>query len=82
MQAMMFADLGVGRRDLVSAPEEEKRRVPRHVLAQEQAEVQQHVSAHRARTAKVTSGKGDERASKISAWNSMVPSHTPSSTVC
>jgi hypothetical protein len=75
--AKMMADLGVGRRDLVTAPAEaEKKNMNSQEIAaraRERAEVQRTVQAHRARVSKATAAnaKEDERTVRIKKWSSM-----------
>ena len=68
----MLADLGLARRDIVSAPDEipksgrRERQDPR-----EQAQVAAEFEARRHRTVPDKSNGGDERAARLKAWNSM-----------
>ena len=63
----MQADLGLERRDVVSAPEENRRG---YVDPREQAKVLADVKARRAKFDGEASGEEDERAARLRAWNS------------
>lgn len=67
--ARMMADLGLARRDHVSAPEEHSNRRVR-VDPREQAEVQRDVEARRAKGAKAPATDEDDSTARINAWNS------------
>ena len=71
--AQMMADLGLVRRDVVSAPEDKKNQ--RQISVHEQAQIQRDFAARRAKatSAPATSGE-DERTARIRAWNSKTPS--------
>ena len=86
--AKMMADLGVGRRDLVTAPADDEKKFKKAqeiaARAREQAEVNRTVTAHRARVAKAAAAiKGeDDRTARIKKWSGMytytffLPSHS------
>jgi hypothetical protein len=62
--ALMMADLGLVRRDVVSAPEEKKN----HSQIEQ---IQRDFAARRAKVASAAAASGeDERTAKIRAWNS------------
>ena len=75
MAKKMMADLGLGRRDLVTAPDDERKLRDAQAIAaraRERAAVQQTVKAHRARVAKATIAKGDDdRTARIKKWSGM-----------
>lgn len=66
----MLADLGLERRDIVSAPEEVPRARQIREDPREQAAVAADFEARRRRNRLTDTGDGDERMARLKAWNS------------
>ena len=63
----MLADLGLERRDIVSAPDDDRRA---HVDPREQARVAAESKARRAKLGGEAKGAESERDARLRAWNS------------
>ena len=66
----MLADLGLERRDVVSAPEEVSKNGRVRIDPREQARVLADVQARRAKYGGEANGEEDLRAARLRAWNS------------